>query len=444
MSMLDEAVRFWRPHRIMLLLLLAPLSLPLVPAGYFRDVRYILLTAVAVGALWLLSSESLPTWTGIRQFLCRVPNLPLVCLLIWSLAGFALAAPLWNAGFQLAIREVARLLVFAGFFWGTRYLCRSRSDFGFMAEAVLWGTVLAAGAVMASYYLSGGGDAAGTFENSQFSAAHLLVLVPMAAAQLRFGDTQRRSVLALLATFMSVAALVMTRERTAWLAGAAALLVVGAFSLWRLRRQVRDLRFALVTALLVFAAVGSVVAVGVQGDRHTFARALDLQNPQASSSGRWRLHMWGISGALIRQHPITGLGPGAMPQFIGEYYDFPKGPDGSRWTTVASYTRVINEAVTLSNNPHSQYLVAAGEYGLIGAILFAAIFTGLLFLFIHRSGRATGETCPRLLAGGSGALTGQLIAMFFNPGWGSADLMALSGLLLGLTTAAVTASRTRA
>ncbi len=265
------------------------------------------LTAVLV-TLLVLPGRREWAWTRADPFLLGFLGL--------SLGSALLAANGWYALRAVGITWSGLLL-----YWSARELARAGLArvivLGLSAAAVV-GVLTALGqayGVVDSELLSLSRAPGGTFGNRNF-VAHLgaIALPTLVAAAL----TARRPagyLLAVLATAVTTALLVLTRSRAAWLATLAAgsvfaLLAFLPGGLWRDAVVRRRLRGPLLAALLgVGLALALPNALDWRSDSPYFDTLRGLANYQ-EGSGRGRIVQWRNSLALVAADPILGVGPG--------------------------------------------------------------------------------------------------------------------------------------
>jgi O-antigen ligase len=136
----------------------------------------------------------------------------------------------------------------------------------------------------------------------------------------------------------------------------------------------------------------------------------DLQDP----TNRDRLAMMRSGSAMVRDHPLLGVGPDMVERLYPEYRD----------------PRAVQET-----NPHLHNvpLQIAAERGLPALAAWVAAI-GLLTVGLFRLFRAGGErTLP---AGGLAAVVGMLAAGFFEYNFGDSEFLMLFLVLVTLPFAA--------
>ncbi len=224
----------------------------------------------------------------------------------------------------------------------------------------------------------------------------LMLVIGFAAARLLFGRTNR--VWAGLVLPALVVALTLTLTRSAW---------VGACAGIGLLLVIRDRR--LLGAIPVVAAIFIALAPPVVTDR--FYSTFDLQDP----TNRDRFAMARAGGRMIRDHPLTGVGPDMVQQVYPDYRD----------------AGGVNEV-----NPHLHNvpLHIAAERGLPALAIwlwFIVVATRDLFVGLRR------PESRALAAGGLAAMASMLTAGMFEYNFGDSEFLMLLLVLLTLPAAAV-------
>ena len=234
----------------------------------------------------------------------------------------------------------------------------------------------------------------GTLNYMTYSG-ELMLIVCIAAAQLVF-ERRGRSWPALVMPAL-VVALVVTFTRNAWvgvLAGTALLFVL------------RDFRLL----ALLPVAVALVFAFAPERLTDRMVSMFDLRDP----SNRDRLAMTRTAGAIIRDRPLTGVGPNMIPQVYARYRD----KDAFHET-----------------NPHLHNvpLQIAAERGLPALAAWLWFVTSVAFTLLQQFRRAI--EVP-LAAGGLAALAAMLTAGLFEHNFGDSEFLMLFLVIITLPFAA--------
>ncbi len=199
---------------------------------------------------------------------------------------------------------------------------------------------------------------------------------------------------------VTVAALAFTYSRNAWLglaAGALALVATG-------RRAFR------VVLVMVGVAV-LVAAVSPAGVAERIRSIADLQD----STVRDRLAMWRSGLAMIRDHPLLGVGPGQVSAWYPHY----RRPEAVRPTT---------------GHLHNSPVQIAAERGLPAL----AVWIWLWVVFFREAGRTlvrVGRARPlqrALVCASLGGVAGFLVAGLFEHNFGDGEVVMLVYALMAL------------
>ncbi len=210
----------------------------------------------------------------------------------------------------------------------------------------------------------------GLMSNVNLFAAWLLVLVPwcvcgavVLAGRWRIGA----AVTAIAGTLL----LIVLQSRAAWLGLAAAAGVAGLAILWYHQSLAASDRLCrTVLGFLASCAAVSLILVGLMLTDTTLgetirARVISRPHQAAGPTDGGRMIVWGISGRMIDDHFLTGVGAGNFTLRLHEYF----GPDAAG---------NIPDFSTLSSDnwiqPHNDFLWVFSEKGLFGFLAFVAIF----------------------------------------------------------------------
>ena len=226
--------------------------------------------------------------------------------------------------------------------------------------------------------------------------AGLLMLMLCAALSRLLFDARDRAWALVVLPALSVA-LVVTLTRSAWIgaAGAAGLLLV-----------LRDRR--LLALAPVVAVVFLAVAPAQVSDR--LYSIFDLQDP----TNRDRLAMMTAGAGMVRDHPLTGIGPGLVEEVYADYR-----PENA-----------VNET-----NPHLHNvpLQIAAERGLPALALWAWFIAAVALDLVRRLRDPASRT---LAAGALAAVAAMLAAGLFEYNFGDSEFLMLLLVLVTLPAAA--------
>jgi Flp pilus assembly protein TadD len=194
--------------------------------------------------------------------------------------------------------------------------------------------------------------------------------------------------LGLSAAVGSFALVVLLQSRSAWVALAAGA-VVAATAAWAGRRQL-----GLGAGVGRLLAAGGLAAVcGVAGwawlagpDDPLAARLRSLaaaRLPDGRVSDGGRTMIWRLTGRLIADHPLAGVGAGNFPIRLPEYFAAPEADMAAVHTDTWS-------------RPHNDFLQVAAEKGIPGLLAFVGVFAAAFV--------ASGVTVRRAAAVGDARL----------------------------------------
>ena len=276
----------------------------------------------------------------------------------------------------LALRAFAITLSGAVIFWSARRM--ARAGLGgvlarWMAAAVVLGalTALAQAYGLKMEFAALNRAPGGTFGNRNFMA-HLTAmgLAPLIAC-ICAARSARSAGFWTVALAASVAALVLSRTRAAWLAlivaavvcvlivvrGPALLESIGA------RRRLTGAAIATVIGVLVALALPN--ALDWKSDNPYLESVVGVVNYR-EGSGRGRLLQYSNSARMTLAHPVLGVGPGNWP---AAYPGFAPATDPS-----------ISETTGMAANPwpSSDWVAAASERGILAIVALGATFLMLI------------------------------------------------------------------
>jgi O-antigen ligase len=206
----------------------------------------------------------------------------------------------------------------------------------------------------------------GLMSNVNLYAAFLFLLLPWCAVATAL-FTGRWRLAAGTATLMVTGMILLVQSRATWLGVAAAGLVATLTMLVR-RRELGlpvAVRRGLVGALAT-GALAAVVGAGLTGTDTAVGRGLTrllVTRPHqaAGPTDGGRTMIWGVTGRMVADHPLTGVGAGNFTVRLHEYY----GTDDLDFTHLSSDNWV---------QPHNDFLWVAAEKGLPGLAAFGAVF----------------------------------------------------------------------
>ncbi|MFP4470709.1 MAG: O-antigen ligase family protein [Bacteroidales bacterium] len=213
-------------------------------------------------------------------------------------------------------------------------------------------------------------------------AISLLLMLPFVG----FGIFQARGILRalfIIITSLLMIFLVILETRSTWvgvLVGSAAMvLVLMAFGRhFGISRQLR----IIILAGAVTASLGLLVSVAFLGrdnPESVFSRLRSILNPEYGNNV-YRLKIWNITGQMIKDQPLQGVGAGNWKINSAYYYKGQKfQKDQLNWI-----------------RPHNDFLWVFSEKGILGFLIFTAIFVYALFMMIKIFKSAAVSLSPKV------------------------------------------------
>jgi len=353
---------------------------------FFLPKEVVLHATALVVALLVIPGRKEWSWSRIELFLLGYLLLTLVSGLLATNHWLALRAAgiTWSG---LLLFWCARELGRAGL---TRFLVAG------LAAGAVAGVLTALGqayGILDSDLLSLSRAPGGTFGNRNFVAHLAAIALPSLIAAALAARRRAGYWLAAAGTLVSIALLVLTRSRAAWLATAAASTVFFGLGLlpgglWRddaVRRRLRG------TVLAVVSGAALALALPNTLDWRSDSPYLDTLKGIANyqeGSGRGRLVQWKNSLGMTLHDPVLGVGPGNWPV---------------RYPAFAAPNDPSLDATGMAANPwpSSDWVAVLSERGLPGFILLTG--AGLLLLWAGAgawltSSRASADLGPLVLA----------------------------------------------
>jgi O-antigen ligase len=261
--------------------------------------------------------------------------------------------------------------------------------------------------------------AIGTFGSYDIMTLPTVVSVALLAAlAVAVAGLGRLSVVAGLCAALLLVPLAMSLSRGAWIAAAAAVLVVLACASWRTLIAVVCVGALLVTCGVVLANPN----LSVVSERLDTVFAAEKQ-PDRSVRDRYGL--WASATAMWRDHPVTGVGPKNYRLWLDTYAPLSLSSGSDASDSVSGFRRVELES------PHNLYLLYLSEQGAVGILALGAFLLTLLVGTLRRLRSARVERVELvvcLLA--IGLLTRFVVASISGDLGGSGSV--LQGLTLGV------------
>jgi O-antigen ligase len=261
-----------------------------------------------------------------------------------------------------------------------------------------------------------------TFGNRNLAAEVMAVALPLGLGAVS-GARRKSSHRALLGSVaLMITFLAVTRARGAWFGAACG---VGTM-VWLVRERVNRTVLAVAVASAVLAAIAAAVPGRFTGrdagDVKRYSGVVEVLQESIdarSTALRTRLGLWRRTLAMVRDHPLLGVGPGNWPVAFPRYAEPGATRDG-----VLSPTHAPRQA-------HDDLLERAAETGVPGLLALGVLAAATVRAVRRRRARGDAET--RMVASAAAGALVALIGLAFTsfplemPG-----TLALAGLALGL------------
>jgi O-antigen ligase len=266
-------------------------------------VVFVIFSVISISIMQTAYILAVVTW--ITRVYLQGSHRQVRCPLILPLSGFALASALATI---TAVDPYRSLLALRHLFAALLFYLVVNQVTTEERTTRLTRVLIAASAVMALYGLAQslayGVDfrVHGTMSIYMTFAGLLMLVAVMTLAQVLFRPHRRQAVWVLLALLIITTTLIMTHTRGAWLG-----FIAGCCVLLGLHNKV----FLLALPLLVLA----VFLLVPQAVKTRALSILDRRNITAQE----RLSMWSSGLHIIREHPWTGVGMGAMARVYQRY-----------------------------------------------------------------------------------------------------------------------------
>lgn len=378
------------------------------PAGLERAAYYALLAFAATLQFSIFASELLLTVTGVLWLALVIRNHERIDVppMFWPLAAYAaatLVASILSVDPRTSLIDCKQLLLFSVVPIAYRLLTPRRA-------LTIVDIIITVGALSAVV----GVIQFGVFKFDNLAqrpqgalgmymtySGQLMLVACVATARLVFRKDDR--MWAALVMPALIVALAATLSRNAW---------VGACAGIGLLFLIRD--FRLVALLPVVAAIFIAIAPAQVTDR--LFSMVQLRNSESASvqSNVDRLAMARMGLRIIRDHPLTGVGPDMVIQVYPQYRD----------------AKAVNQ---LNSHLHNVPLQIAAERGL-PALAVWLWFIGMLVVDLARRWKSASE--PSLPAGALASVVALLAAGLFEYNFGDSEVLMLFLVIIMLPYAA--------
>jgi O-antigen ligase len=252
----------------------------------------------------------------------------------------------------------------------------------------------------------------GTMDSKMTFAGLLMLVDLMALAQLLPRTHRWHPVWTIPALLLITAALLMTQTRSAWCG-----LIAGCCVIIGLRKKILLLAIPL-GALVVFLLVPQTIKI----------RALSIAD-RREITAQERLSMWSSGVRIIRDHPWTGVGMGAMAQTYAHYRE----PD----SPVDPQRRL--------GHLHNNIIQIAAERGLLGLACWLWIWGayGYHTWRVYRRLKPEHRQAQALVVGSLASVIAFLIEGLFEYTFGDSEVITLTYFLMAFPFVVQCACRSR-
>ena len=380
-----------------------------VAALVFEGFAIVLLATLLWRTDWDLQRDKLV------EFARTGANVPVMLLL-----GIALVSCLFSSHKAYSAQETLRLgtgvllyLVIAYQFRRSEYLAKLVDVLVFLAIAAsLLGFV--------QFAASSEVYAIGMFGDHQLFGSFLMLLMPIVAITAITETKTNRQLAAQIATIMTVACLLLTHTRSAWIGGGVGMAFLGLLAAYTLSRRARlgarKHEWALPVMMLVVAATFFLVISPDTGS--IVQRASTLAQPSQESGMHYRQNTARGALAMLKARPLTGWGIGLYP-----YYQ----------RSFTGNGRVLSGASTphLDENAHNLYMQTAAELGLPGVLLLVGIVVTFLVSGLKRLPQMEAGVRRNLLLGSMASIVAFAVDAAGSPAWQLGQNSMFFWLILG-------------
>ena len=245
---------------------------------------------------------------------------------------------------------------------------------------------------------------AGTFANRNVAAGLMVLALPVAIVRFVRAREPRGFAGAALAGAAMAGYLFHTFARSAWLAFALELILLGVLGR-RLARGSLDKAKAGVAAAGV-ALLALLMSVSPQGFRSPATEVDRLAAPPKVRSVGIRLAVWRDTLAMVRDRPWAGVGLANLEVYYPAYAHSPRQAHSAMTDPISGVPLQVDQV-------HNEYLQVAAELGLVGLGLLAWLGARAARLAARLVGQAEPETAASVLAA-LGGLVGLGVDAFFS------------------------------
>ncbi|MGV3722813.1 MAG: O-antigen ligase family protein [Actinomycetota bacterium] len=387
-------------------LLVAVTAAPLPNGSAWLSARAFAVEVVAI--VLAVSIVSSGQWTRARVLaaLTALPNMAIGAFLLW-VGVSAARSDLPELSRYEAMRHLSGGLIYFSIVYG--FSVRRH-----LAKLVVALLVAASLASLLAFFTATEGrmeHLSGALRNHQLLAGLLCLSLPIILVVSQMDEEPWRRYGAQAAAVIVIAGLLISKNRSAWLGAAVALLVLGALYLRFSRRgeRISIRRHQLLLPVVTLLLAGGLCFTVAQIQGGLSQRALSLSRLTQDSSFQWRLAMWDKALRMANQKPIAGWGIGSYPVQQALFFHA-AAPSREQRAILATGPR-------LTENAHNTYAQMAAEIGYVGLLFYLAVFGAFFYTSIRSLANTRLGFRHAILLGATAAVAGQMVAAIGTPAW---------------------------
>jgi len=390
-----------------------------ISAITFEGFALLLAVTLLWRARWDFSKDK------IVSFLRTGANLP-VLLLMGLTVALCAASPHKAFGIQGTLQLAAGVLLY----FVVGYQFRQSKHLSMLVDTLLF-LAIAVSMIAAAQYAATP-DARGTalFGNQQPLGSLLMILLPIIASVAIAEKSSRRQLVAQVATVLTAGALMLAQTRSAWIGAAVGFAVIGLLAVRTAAakrqagtpgRSLATQKHKLVTLLVISVASLGFVAAMMSQNSGIAGRSSTLTDISNDSSFQDRQDIWRGTLAMIKAHPLTGVGPGL--------YGVEQHAFTGRGVAVSETSSSV---ITLASQAHNFYLQTAAEIGLPGLALVLSVLAAFLISAWRRVPRMHDGIRRTLLIGSMGSVAAFAVDAMSSPSWQYGQVSMFLWLVMGI------------
>lgn len=371
---------------------------------------------------------------NLLAFVRTSANVPILLLLGWvTLSCFLSPYKVFSVQSLLQIGAGA-LLYFA-----VAYQFRQSKHLSLLADVLLFLCLAVALGGLAQYQFASDaeGRAQAVFGDSQALGSFIALMLPIVAGLAFFDTKPKRQTIAQISFVLMIGSLLLTQNRSAWLASLVSLSLLAALQLRASKGnqagvQNRSAQMPLkarkhqlvLPVLIAVISLGFVAAMNTQNS-NVLNRATTFSSLGTDASWQARVqNHWKGSVEMIAQRPLLGWGAGLYPIYQHKYTG-----QGEEISPTGTGTRV-----SLAEQAHNYYLQTAVELGLPGLAITLAVLVCFWVSSWKRLAEMDAGIRRTLLMASVAATAGFAVDAVGSPSWQYAQTTMFLWLALGMGT----------